>query len=194
MKPYLAIYDDFFSPAYLRLFDAIMSAGKFSDVTSPTDGITYPGILLAEPDAKLYLQIRISQLLDVPVPVELSQCFFRLTSSAQKEAPNKIHNDASMGTHAALIYMSREWSRGAGTSFWTHVTEGEYQKESCDAALVQSHTNRQDQWSFRFFVPGVRNRILLYDARLWHCAEPVGGFGSGPADGRIVLTCFFNIK
>ena len=187
MRPHIAVFDDFFTDPNSVLDNIIL--GEFSDVESPFDGVTYPALQL-KPNVDL--KPVIEKILGEKIFVVTT--FARLTSSAQPAAPNQIHPDTVMSTHALLIYVSKDWAEGHGTSFWSHGKWGpSHDPRVQDNQELQRDSNDESKWLRKSLVQGAFNRALFYDSKLFHRAEPVGGFGSGPADGRIVLTCFFNI-
>lgn len=187
MTPHIAVFDDFFPPDHLRSVLALIKLKGFSNVVSPHDGVTYPGICslseIADPITDMY---RLRFMLNVSA----TETFARLTSAAQGPAPHQIHSDRIMGDYGAILYLSESWPKGSGTSFWSHSREGKRHEDHANHEMLQCHSNDRHMWGHYFLSEGKQNRLLLYDARLFHCAEPVGGFGSGPEDGRIVLTSF----
>lgn len=185
MRPHLAVFDS----NDTKILDLIKTIG-FSDTVSTWDGVTYPGICDLN-EFNYTMSMVLGQQLNESV--EVITTFARLTSAAQKKAPNEIHPDTVMSQYAMLQYLSPEWPDGAGTSFWEHKTEGRLMTEQIDEYRVRQDSCFREAWTEYFRVQGKEGRILFYDSRLFHCAEPVGGFGSGPEDGRIVLTSFFNI-
>ena len=56
----------------------------------------------------------------------------------------------------------------------------------------QDHSN-PEAWSIMDMCQMKPNRALIFEAGKMHRAEPIGGFGRGPKDGRLVLTCFFDV-
>lgn len=191
MKPTIAIFDDFF-PDPERARQAIVS-GQFVDVKNPIDGVVYPGINHQLPGwVEFFVLRRLSVVLNGPVTSKAM--FARLTSSVTGPAPHQIHSDTIMGQYSAHVYLSREWPEGAGTSFWSHESEGFMHTEETDIAKISVDMHRREPWRNDLRCQGLFNRILIHDARYWHCAEPVGGWGSTPEDGRLVLTCFFDAE
>jgi len=163
----------------------------YEDYRSAWDGVTYPGINKTIPPLiSRYLHKQLEGI--VGFRIEPVVTFARVSTKSLAPAPHMIHSDTGMATHAALVYMSELWPDDAGTSFWRHRTEGAIQTPETNCALVQSHSNDLTQWERIGLTQGKFNRILTYDARLWHCAEPVGGWGTSAETGRLVLTCFFN--
>lgn len=189
MKPVVASFDSFF-PDITPIREALLKAG-FSTVVSPVDGITYPGICLDIPKPiSSFFVSRLSQILGGEVTCRTM--FARVTSKETGVAPHQIHSDVIMGMAAAHVYISPVWPEGSGTSFWRHKIYGERHLDDADAAIVMRDSKDRDKWLPTLSCQGRENRLLIHDAQLWHCAEPVGGWGEGIEDGRIVLTCFFD--
>lgn len=187
MKPHIAIFDDAFFDCD-DLLDLLIQRG-FRDVISPYDGVLYPGICELPADS---MQMCLEQVLGVPIDPLV--CFARLTCAGLKPAPHAIHPDTLMSQYAVLVYLSKDWPAGSGTSFWEHETHGRVHDRTRDAEMLQKDSNDRAKWTQYFISEGKQNRMLLYDSRLFHCAEPSGGFGDSPENGRIVQTCFFNLK
>lgn len=191
MKPVIAIFDEFFDNAEVVRTDVV--AGRFEDVVNPVDGVVYPGI---NKDLPGYITSTIVSRLSeiVGAPVKPTAIFARVTTKSLKDAPHKIHSDRVMGQFSAHIYLSERWPTGAGTSFWVHPSQGERHDKLTDVDLVREDQNSPERWFPGPQVQGEFNRALLHDACLWHCAEPVGGWGTSEMDGRLVITCFFNVE
>lgn len=190
MTPYIAVWDDFFLQPSLHKQRIV--EGTFRDHKATEDGVIYPGIN-SQISIITYAEVkeRLSEIMCCQIVVR--NLFARLTSGGQTAAPNKVHSDYGMGEYASHIYLSAEWSAESGTSFWRHQSGSDRATPTTDFPLLHSHSNDFTKWNFILKVPGKFNRCLIHDATLWHCADPVGGWGTGPEDGRLVLTTFFNL-
>lgn len=184
----ILVVDDFLF--YPRAVRGEILEQPFADYVSEWDGVTYPGICQTVP---AWIQQSIMGILQqlMGAPLQLVTCFARATYPNVAAAPNKIHSDRIMGQYAAHIYLSQVWPPGAGTSFWRHPTEGEYHTERTDTMRVSADANNPEAWSRYMLVQGKFNRLVIHDADLWHCAEPIGGWGEEPSSARLVLTTFF---
>lgn len=191
MRPVLAIFDGFFKDPARAHADII--GGDFGDFVSPWDSVKYPGINKGLPG---WMMERVVERLEEVTAerVEPTAIFARVTSAATGNAPHRIHCDQVMGQYSAHVYLSKQWPDYAGTAFWNHKTEGQMLTDDTDVAQVMADSHLSDAWEKSFTCQGKFNRLLIHDSRLWHSAEPVGGWGDSPANGRVVLTCFFNTK
>ena len=54
--------------------------------------------------------------------------------------------------------------------------------------------SKPDKWQIMDMCQMKPNRALIFEAGKMHRAEPIGGFGSDEKDGRLVLTCFFDVS
>lgn len=190
MKTVLAIFDGFFKN-HDSVFADVVERGRFEDFVSPWDDVKYPGINKALP--LWVVDAFVSRLSDVVgEAVHIQAIFARLTSSDMGVAPHRIHCDKLMGQYSAHVYLSKEWPAFAGTAFWDHATEGAMQTDQTDVERVMSDSHLESAWRNSFTCQGRYNRLLIHDSRLWHSAEPAGGWGTTPTNGRVVLTCFFN--
>jgi len=190
MRPVLAVFDGFFrDPEQVR---RDILAGPFADVCNPVDGVSYPDINIEVPPyVSEYVVTRLEEIFSAKVNPKV--IFARLTRATGRKAPHAVHSDRIMGQYSAHVYISREWPEGAGTSFWTHVTEGSRHDENTDIDLIAKDYNDLSQWEKTINCQGLFNRVLIHDACFWHCAEPIGGWGDSPENGRVVLTCFFDV-
>jgi len=191
MKPVIMVADDFFPDPDVMQYQVLN--GEFENFVSPWDNVTYPGINKVLPFRVVErLHKRLGEILGAEIqPVAT---FARLTSKNTPAAPHKIHSDRVMANYSAHIYVSSEWPPGGGTSFWTHKTEGHMQTDDTDVDAVVRDMNSLDMWTRSHTCQGKFNRVVIHDARYWHCAEPIGGWGDNPSNGRVVITCFFNVK
>jgi len=191
MNPIVSVNDDFFhNPAAVR--QAVL-AGQFADVINQADGVVYPGISIPPPAVRdefvsgvAFLMLSMGAGRLVPGAV-----FCRATY-ANMVASNKIHSDVVMGTHAAHVYLSEDWPDGAGTTFFSHRDAGMRHTQFIDASAIRP--NEPADWVKYCSVQAAFNRLLIHRGDAWHLAEPVGGWGTSPADGRLVITMFFTLE
>lgn len=182
------IVDDFLA-SYPEL-KAYSKACEFGDIENPVDGVVYPSICAEIPDAvKQEVTDRLSQAKGSPI--ENVTLFMRMTKHGTP-VPHIAHTDAVMGRYAFMLYLNTHPL--AGTSFLRHKASGiTYQPETqeyCD--VVVKDQNDIDKWVRTFTAQAQENRALFYDSGLFHCADPVGGFGLTQETARIVLTCFYD--
>lgn len=165
--------------------------GEFKDYTSQWDGVTYPDINNNIPYwVQDYVFNRLKEIMGGPItPIAF---FARATTKNTPAAPHKIHSDKLMAQFSAHVYISKDWPKEAGTSFWIHNEAGDRHTEETDVESVAKDCNDLSKWVHSFTCQGRFNRLLIHDASYWHCAEPIGGWGDEVKDGRVVLTCFFD--
>jgi hypothetical protein len=139
---------------------------------------------------------------DLKENVEMILSFFRLASS-EKDLDWRIHSDLNINgqrpTHAGVLYFSEnKLSEGLyGTAFWSHKEYGsklipETTDEEYDRLLLVD-ANDVNKWSLDSVISVKENRLLLYEASLFHSKYPDISWG-GDEDGRMVLVMFFNLK
>lgn len=186
MNPLISVRNDFFHDPYA--VRAAVLAGNFADITNPADGVVYPAINHELPTGVVAEVLAGIGFLTGCAP-ELRTIFARATY-AGLVAENKIHSDLVMGQYAAHVYLSREWPVGAGTSFWVNRRLGMRHTADMDPAVIRS--NHTEDWDRYLSVQAAFNRMLIHRGDAWHLAEPVGGWGSTPEDGRLVVTAFFD--
>lgn len=185
MNPIIDIRDNFFRDIG-AVRDGVLSM-PFGDVVNQQDGLVYPGISAPPPAAVVELRNGVEFLLGRDI--EPRTVFCRATYGGMV-ASNKIHSDLIMGTYAAHVYLSPEWPTGAGTSFFANKKLG--MRHRSDVPPERVRPNHPEDWERYCSVQAKLNRLLVHRGDAWHLAEPVGGWGSSPADGRLVITMFFD--
>jgi hypothetical protein len=180
---------DDFLPSYQALKD-ISVTGEFSDIENPVDSVVYPHIFKDVPD-HLIREVE-SKLNEIFGSVVINTIFMRRSPKGVK-VPHMAHTDNSMGDYSLMLYMQD--NDDAGTALIRHKRSGiTYAPESETFVDVVRHDqNNPDQWQVYQVATMKENRAAIFDAHLFHCALPVGGFGEG-AESRCVLTAFFSVK
>jgi hypothetical protein len=108
---------------------------------------------------------------------------FRLSSPSGAPNPAWIHSDESISTFAAVLYLTPD-DAGQGTCFWAHrewgsVNDGTRPWATCSEDL--------SVWTPQVFVPGLFNRLLIFDAKLFHSIYP-----KKPLSERLVQVFFYD--
>lgn len=188
MQPVLAVFDNFFDQ-FDRVYSEI-SRGHFREYLSPFDGVVYPGINDFIPR---FVSDEIERRLQAITgrDVLVTAMFARL-SLGGVYAPHKIHSDKIMGQYSMHVYLSPHWPCGGGTSFWEHKTQGCEHNDDTDVEVIQRDQNDSSKWNQKYVIQARANRALIHRSTSWHAAEPAGGFGDNPRNGRLVLTTFFS--
>lgn len=179
---------DNFLASYDRLKEYAKTA-HFGDIVNPVDGVVYPHICDAIPDdIKSELLERI-EFLTNKKPENVTM--FMRRSPAGVHCPHIVHNDLSMGRYSLMLYMND--SDIGGTAIVRHSESGMiYQPESIDFVdIAVRDQNSPEKWKMFHKFSMRENSAAIFDAALFHCAVPVGGFGDG-VEARTVLTVFFS--
>lgn len=185
MTPYAFIVDDFLS--HFDQWRTWADGLTYASEVNPIDCVAYPGIYK---DVPTYgIAQRLGLLLG---PVAIKACFLRL-SVAGCPVPHVAHTDSSMGEFSMMLYMNRPEHCLGGTSLLRHHNGMQTTPTTDeDLATWQRDMNRLEPWDVLMCCPMKTNRAFVFPSNLMHRAEPVGGFGTTSANGRLVLTCFFN--
>lgn len=163
---------------------------SYEGVENPADGVTYPDISTQVPEPTLH---EIKEVLEKEVghEIRIGAAFFRLTTKNTEGDPHQAHNDTAMGRYSFMLYMQ---DGPGGTALVRHKATGldrdPWTPREWEA--WRDDTNREDAWEITYLADMKANRGFLFDSKLMHRAEPVGGFGNDASDGRLVLTVFFN--
>jgi hypothetical protein len=188
---------DEFTPDAVQVRTEII-ADRFASQTGP-DGCEYTGICQRQMP---HWFERISEAIERPVIPRLS--FFRLNLNG--ELPHSwVHSDDICARYAGILYLNAPEQCKGGTAFWRH--EGlnlDAMPDFAQMSVTEAHTrwfnsmmNREWKdltfWDQVGFVGMKFNRFISYPTSRFHSRYPFEGFGSGPADGRLVWTCFYDI-
>ncbi len=177
---------------FLTTFDTLKQAAVQADyqgVVNPGDGVEYPDITTDIPaECLTEIQTKLNEAMGWEV--DIKTIFMRLTSKLTAGAPHQAHNDAVMGNYTLLLYLN---DGPGGTSFVKHIETGMEAQPETQAQFDawERDTNTPEAWVITEMVEMKENRANIINAERMHRAEPVGGFGESPQNGRIVLTAFF---
>lgn len=149
---------------------------------NPADRVTYPGIFADVPT--FGMRSRLSQIMGRPIA--LHELFLRLSLEGV-HVPHQAHHDGLMGAYSCMLYLNRPEHCRGGTSLLEHVSG-----QDPDVATWERDTNTPEAWRVVSLCQMRANRAFVFRSDLWHRAEPIGGFGTDSANGRLVLTGFFS--
>ena len=142
---------------------------EFRDVTIGAD--TFKGIAHAEP----ILEDSITAL-----------TFFRKSPQGQIE-PNYIHSDAGMGRQTGIYYMNPDPPKGDGTTFWKSP-EGSISGPWTE--WVDQSARSRKGWTVWKQCPAKFNRLVVFDADLFHSRSLLENYGQGD-EARLIQVMFF---
>lgn len=164
-------------------------AADFRDIVNPVDGVTYKHICDSIPDGIRSEILGRIEFLIKRKPHDITM--FMRRSPKGVHCPHIVHNDSSMGANSLMLYMNN--SHDGGTAIVRHYETGMmYQPGSVESTEIAiKDQNKPEKWreTHKFYMR--ENSAALFDAGLFHCALPIGGFGDG-AEARTVLTVFFS--
>lgn len=185
---------DNFAPDAEQVRKAVIQGG-FSTETGP-DGAEYTGI------SKFYVPqwfSRIAELLGKGIIPKLS-CF-RL--NLKGELPHSwVHSDDICANFASVLYLNPVEQCSGGTAFWRHKELGINKLPSKESLGVEwpifYRQMEQDwkelsHWEQINHIEMAWNRFITYPTSLFHSRFPFEGFGAGPADGRLIWICFYDL-
>lgn len=179
---------DNFLGSYKELKEYAETA-DFRDIVNPVDGVVYPHICDSIPShIRSEILGRIAFLIGrEPENVTL----FMRRSPKGVHCPHIVHNDISMGANSFMLYMDDR--EDGGTAIVRHKKTGMmYQPESEEmVSIAIEDQNTPEKWAEMHTFKMKENSAALFDAGLFHCALPIGGFGDG-VEARTVLTVFFS--
>ena len=186
----LIVVDGFISEydAFRRFLDGV----NYSGMTNPADGVFYPGV---SDDIPAYVAKCVDKSIAEAAGFAVNvKCQFLRLSVDGVGAPHQAHNDKLMSEYLCIHYLNRPSDCQGGTSFVRHIEtgmDGEPKNETELEAWKNDHSN-PDAWAVLSMCEMRENRAFIYPAEAMHRAEPVGGFGSGAEDGRLVMVTFFD--
>lgn len=183
------ILDNFLRPETFQILRAHAVGDNYENAVNPHDGVEYPGISLAVP--QVVRDEVLEKLCDIRgESVGITALFVRLSSRATKQAPHQAHTDTAMGAFTLLLYLQ---DGPGGTSLVRHKKTG-MNTDPVSPEEFQAwrdDTNNPEAWQVTGMAAMAANRAVIIPSNLMHRAEPIGGFGKGPKDGRLVLTAFY---
>jgi len=189
MNIYSIVVDDF-----LADFEAARKyadSAVYKDVENPADGVIYPMI---SPDLApgMGSEIAMNLMFIMGKPIYMNMAFMRL-SPAGVYVPHQAHTDKLMGEWSMMLYLNRPEHCSGGTSVLRHVTGMDrHPTQPEDIQIWREDMNDESKWQITDFCRMQTNRAFIFRSDLFHRAEPAGGFGRGPRNGRLVCTAFFN--
>ena len=179
--------DDFDS--FREHCDEIDYAGQ----TNPADGVFYPDVSVDIPDkVREEILSKLASLFKSEIKVNLM--FLRLSKKGTP-CPHQAHTDSAQAGYTFMLYLNREQDCVGGTSLVTHKDTDLYKEptNSTEWEIWNKDKNNPDEWLIYDMADMRPNRACIFPSALMHRAEPVGGFGDTTKDGRLVLTCFFDV-
>lgn len=189
---------DNFAPDAEAARNAVIANG-FTTETGP-DGAKYTGISKYQVSHWFGL---IAEAIQCEIEPKIS-CF-RMNLAG--ELPHSwVHSDDICAKYASVLYLNPPEQCAGGTAFWKHEALGiDHLPTKQELAAAGTHADwfydmmsREwkvlTYWKQINFVPMQWNRFITYPTSLFHSRFPFEGFGTGPADGRLIWICFYDRK
>ena len=198
--PEVIVVDDFYrDPAEIRRLALAQEYGS--------DLRYFKGLRSRERFLWPHLREEFGRLLGTPVTEWLGHAANGCFQQTSHSDPLVWHHDAQQ--YAAAVYLTPDAPLGSGTSFWrdrthgcrrgpTHPLEarrlGSTEAVRAAEAVVYDPFNVEhpDNWELVESVAGLYNRLVIWDARLFHSATSYEFAGGGAASTRLVQLFFFD--
>ena len=100
-----------------------------------------------------------------------------------QEARTWIHSDPTEFAAVWFLTPNELCPEGHGTAFYRHTKTEAIRREGSQDPI--------DGFEEHYAVEGHYNRVLIYDARLFH-ASTIAGFGNTAENGRLTMTFFWS--
>ncbi len=126
---------------------------------------------------------------------------FRL--NLKGELPHSwVHADMICAEWATVLYLNLPEQCQGGTAFWRHrelgidrMPEGTLAEIGYDFVhAMDMEWKRLEQWEQVGVMPMQWNRLITYPTKMFHSRWPFESFGTGPADGRLIWVCFYDME
>lgn len=160
----------------------------FKNETNPADGVTYP-LICQDIPAEVKHEVEWYLASVIHRKPKSSTLFLRM-SPAGCPCPHIFHNDSSMGDFSMMLYF--EDRDDAGTGMARHIETKVTRPTQSSLQKCIRDQNDYSKWEVYSYAEMRENRAVIFDSSMFHCALPIGGYGSTQNDSRIVLTCFFS--
>ena len=111
------------------------------------------------------------------------------------------------GSYTCIVFLTDHPGRDDhGTGFFRHIETGwtrmptwewlnEAENKKCfDLLKKDCHEYVDGVWEQVGYVPGKKNRAIIFDSPIFHCRSPMTGIGSTPEDGRMIWVCHFAVE
>jgi hypothetical protein len=156
------------------------------------------------------LREEFSRLLNIPITTWIEHGMNGVFQQTNHDDPLVWHHDSQMW--AAAIYLTPDPPANSGTSFWRDKTYGcrrmpmhpfEQERLGGPAQISMAekvvydpyHIEHQDNWELVESVAGLYNRLVIWDAKLFHSATSYEHFGAGRTSStRLVQLFFFDTR
>lgn len=188
MRPTLLQIDEF-APDAQAVRDAVIAKG-FATEQGP-DRLPYTGISRYNVP---HWHALLMEVLGRDIHVKLS-CF-RLNIAG--ELPHSwVHSDEVCdASWAGVLYLNTPEQCRGGTAFWRHAGLGLEELPVGESQAFYGMMNREwrelSSWEQTSLVGMKFNRFCTYPTSFFHSRYPFQGFGSGPADGRLIWAVFYD--
>lgn len=187
-------------------FEKVIVGGKDFHIVAPDE--TFLNYVLGKLETEMNSDIK------------LILGFFRLATN-EIDTDWRIHSDLNINgqrpTHAGVLYFSEKkndvfkiepdlsnqiindevYAEIYGTAFWSHVEHGSrLNAETTDEEyneLLAVDANDVSRWNLDSVVSAKENRLLVYEASLFHSKYPNTAWVDENGKGRMVLVLFFNV-
>ena len=132
-------------------------------------------------------------------PVIPNSMFFRVTNEDTEAA--YVHSDREAGEFTAIVYLSEHDGASSGTGFYRNRRTGmtrmpsfelmRHDPAEFDKLKAEMVSGSDAEWELLDYVAGRFNRLVMFDAPLFHSRHPKRGIGKTPEAGRMVWVCHF---
>lgn len=144
--------------------------------------------LRSKPHLMPYVKERFEQLLGVQIIDWMDQPMNGVFQITRPEDPIVFHSDSQ--DYAAAVYLTK-YADFMGTGFYRHKIHGLRRPSNSNLVNEDMYSEfnllNADNWELVDKVGGVFNRLVIWDAKLIHAAQPY-------VDKRLVQLYFFSIK
>jgi hypothetical protein len=189
MTPQVLVIDEFLPPELFGLMRQLAHKLEYKDVLAP-DGFTYPGVSLDVPSV-ITEQLAMGLTWWFGRRITNKGTFYRLRLEGQA-SPHWVHTDAILGQFAFFMHLNPNM----GSTVLVHHFETGMEYHPIDedqVALWEKDKNNYHAWEIDSKLEGAMNRAIIIRADRLHAALPMQGIGDSAANGRLVLTSFFDL-
>jgi Family of unknown function (DUF6445) len=198
----IILRDDFITvPDLVREMALKSGFGKWNPGKADVGGDEYKGACFWGLHAPLTRALTLA----VQRPIYVNNMSFRVMNTDNETAV--VHSDFLSGNYTCVYFLTdHPEHKDHGLGFYKHIETGWTRTKSWewlnrpenktwfDTMKRDTHEYKEGVWEKVGFIPGKKNRAVIFDSAIFHRRSPPQGIGTTPEDGRMIWVCHFAVE